>query len=326
MARQNRIEIRNGIYHVINRGNYRSWIFQTEGAKLSFESALFEACERYHWTLSAYCILSNHFHLCLGTPNGGLSEGMRWLQGTFATRFNRLRKENGHCFQGRFKSPVVQPGHHWVEVVNYIHLNPLHAGHESETGIGEYRWSSLYFWPKRKRRAPCFDTRWMDYTDMVRDSPSGWRKYKASLHLRAAQTGEEKDRLEKKMNLGWCLGDREFKKELVKDYLEQNGFVYQEKAELAEWNEMQWESYLDLALERLGIAVDAVWKSKFSEPWKLAIASKMKRETSATNSWLSRNLNMGNPKAVSANCGKYIRDRQPRCPFAKLLENMKYEH
>jgi len=102
-----RIESSDSIYHVINRGHTRSFIFESEGAKVGFERTLFEACERADWKLLAYCILSNHFHLCLGTPRGNLSEGMRWLQATFANRFNRYRKESGHLFQGRFKSLVV---------------------------------------------------------------------------------------------------------------------------------------------------------------------------------------------------------------------------
>ena len=101
MARKARIEEHGGIYHVINRGNHRQWIFQTEGAKVGFEKALFEACEPTGWLLHAHCIMGNHFHLALETPKGNLSEGMRWLQSVFANRFNRLRSETDQLFQGR---------------------------------------------------------------------------------------------------------------------------------------------------------------------------------------------------------------------------------
>lgn len=123
-----------------------------------------------------------------------------------------------------------------------------------------------------------------------------------------------------------CFGDRKFKKDKAKEYLEKEAMVYLEKTELAEWNEMQWESSLDLAICRLDISLGTISTSKFSEPWKLAVAPKIKQETFVSNSWLSHNLNMGNPKAVSANCGNYIRDRQSRCPFAKQLNHLKYEH
>ena len=68
MPRAPRIESSEGLYHVINRGNYRSHIFGTEGAKASFEKCLFEACERFGWELLGYCLMGNHFHLCLATP------------------------------------------------------------------------------------------------------------------------------------------------------------------------------------------------------------------------------------------------------------------
>ena len=87
MARKLRPEFNGGLYHVINRGNYRAFVFDTDGAKDAFSEALWEACEKFSWELSAYCVMGNHFHLCLGTPLGNLSVGMRWLQATFAMRF-----------------------------------------------------------------------------------------------------------------------------------------------------------------------------------------------------------------------------------------------
>lgn len=95
MPRRPRVESSGGLYHVINRGNYRSYIFDTDVARFSFAKALDEACVRFSWELSAYCLMGNHYHLCVGTPLGNLSSGMRWLQATFAYRFNRYRKESG---------------------------------------------------------------------------------------------------------------------------------------------------------------------------------------------------------------------------------------
>ena len=110
------------MYHVLNRGNYRSWIFEDEGAKSSFEKCLFEACERSGWILHAYCVMGNHYHLAIETPLGNLSSGMKWLQGVFATRYNRFRKERGHLFQGRYKSILVEGGERLAWLCHYIHL------------------------------------------------------------------------------------------------------------------------------------------------------------------------------------------------------------
>src|SRR5512147_1697273 len=103
MARKLRLEFPGACYHVINRGNYRADIFKTEGAKAAFEACLFEACEKSNWVLHAYVLMSNHYHLALETPDGNLVAGMQWLQATFANRFNKLRGERGHLFQGRYK-------------------------------------------------------------------------------------------------------------------------------------------------------------------------------------------------------------------------------
>ena len=102
MARRMRIQFEGAIYHVINRGNYRRDVFETPATAKAFELTLDQTCERYRWRLHAYVIMRNHYHLALETPHANLVEGMHWLQSTLATRFNRLRSERGHLFQGRY--------------------------------------------------------------------------------------------------------------------------------------------------------------------------------------------------------------------------------
>ena len=144
MPRKPRIESSDGTYHVINRGNYQRAIFESEGARLSFEKTLFESCERFGWRLLAFCLMDNHFHLCLSTPLGNLSAGMAWLQGTYAKRFNGYRSLVGHLFQGRFKSLAVEPGTHLINLIDYIHLNPVRAGLTSVESRNHYRGTSLW--------------------------------------------------------------------------------------------------------------------------------------------------------------------------------------
>jgi len=103
------LESAAGGYHVLNRGNYRLDLFRSEKAKATFLQCLDEACAKTGWEVHAWCLMSNHYHLAISTPHGNLVEGMRWLQGTFAVRFNRFRAERGHLFQGRYKSLVVDP-------------------------------------------------------------------------------------------------------------------------------------------------------------------------------------------------------------------------
>jgi len=80
MPRSLRIEKENGVYHIINRGNYRQDLFINEGTHRSFEKCLFETCEKCGWILEGFCVMTNHFHLVVRTPKGNLIYGMKWLQ------------------------------------------------------------------------------------------------------------------------------------------------------------------------------------------------------------------------------------------------------
>ena len=99
-----------------------------------------------------------------------------------------------------------------------------------------------------------------------------------------------------------------------------------EKQELKEFNELQWEKFVQEALSALGLKERSIGDSPYSARWKLAIASQLKRSSSVSNAWLSHRLNMGAPNAVSNNCGRYQRECESDCEFAGRLKNMKYEH
>ena len=108
MARRLRIEYPGALQHVINRGNYRRDLFENVGAAEAFLRVLFEAADKFGWWVHAYVLMRNHFHLAIETPQPNLGDGMHWLQTTMSPRVNRLRKEHGHLFQGRYKSLVIE--------------------------------------------------------------------------------------------------------------------------------------------------------------------------------------------------------------------------
>jgi len=152
MARSLRIERANGVYHIINRGNYRHDLFINDGAHEAFERCLFEACEKCGWILEGHCVMTNHFHLVIRTPQGNLSYGMKWLQATFANRYHRFHKVHGKLFQGRFKSLIVEEDGYLGALQHYVHLNPVRARMYTVDELKEYRWSSYwYLWNPRKR-------------------------------------------------------------------------------------------------------------------------------------------------------------------------------
>jgi REP element-mobilizing transposase RayT len=128
MSRPLRVEFSGACYHVINRGNYRRDLFTDKGAAEAFERTLAQAAERFGWLLHAYAMMRNHFHLGLEIAEPNLSEGMKWLQGTWIRRYNGFRHLVGRPFQGRYKALLVEPGMPFGQVCHYIHLNPVRAG------------------------------------------------------------------------------------------------------------------------------------------------------------------------------------------------------
>ena len=107
MARPLRIEYPGAVYHVTSRGNARRKIYLDDDDREMFLATLAWVGERFGWICHAYCLMGNHFHLLIETPNPNLSLGMRQLNGVYTQRFNRRHKKAGHLFQGRFKAIFI---------------------------------------------------------------------------------------------------------------------------------------------------------------------------------------------------------------------------
>jgi len=140
MARPLRVEFPGALYHVTSRGNAGQEVFLDDGDRLNFLDILAEVVERYRFICYAYCLMGNHYHLLLETPEANLSRGMRQLNGVYTQRFNRRHKRSGHLFQGRYKAILVEKDAYLLEVARYIVLNPVRAG--LVRSPGRWRWSS----------------------------------------------------------------------------------------------------------------------------------------------------------------------------------------
>lgn len=140
MARPLRIEYPGAFYHVTSRGNEQKDVFKSQKDREKFLDYLASATQRYGAVLHAYCLMSNHYHLLLETPDGNLSQIMRHINGAYTTYFNVKRKRAGHLFQGRYKAILVEFDEYAMELTRYIHLNPVRAGMVARPE--DYIWSS----------------------------------------------------------------------------------------------------------------------------------------------------------------------------------------
>lgn len=140
MARPLRIEFAGALYHVTSRGDRQEDIYLTDNDRESFLKVLSEVCNRFNWVVHAYCLMTNHYHLLIETPDANLSQGMRQLNGVYTQTFNRQHKRVGHVFQGRYKAILVQKESYLLELARYIVLNPVRA-HMVRTAK-DWPWSS----------------------------------------------------------------------------------------------------------------------------------------------------------------------------------------
>jgi len=140
MTRPLRLEFQDAIYHVTSRGNARNAVFLDDQDRESFFVCLGEVVVRFGWLCHAYCLMDNHYHLLIETPEGNLSLGMRQLNGVYTQRFNRHHGSVGHLFQGRFKAIVVDRDCYLLELCRYVVLNPIRAAMVKH--IEHYPWSS----------------------------------------------------------------------------------------------------------------------------------------------------------------------------------------
>lgn len=322
MARPLRFEYPGAMYHVINRGKHRYWVFKDEGARKSFEKALFEACDEHGWILHAYCIMGNHFHLALETPEGNLSSGMAWLQSTFAMRLNRYRKERGHVFQGRFKSIVVEDAQRMARLCHYIHLNPTRAKILSVKSLGGYRHSSLHWLLQGTKGRPRFleFSAMLDSCGGLKDGPTGRRKYLEYLERLSADEPRQKSLLFDRMSKGWAHGNQAFKNALIEDRKREVEQRIADGDADREAKEQLWENALSVCLRELKKDKRGIDSDPKSAHWKVAVCAFLRRRFRCQSIWVSERLNMGTEAGVSRALRRLREGNSPEAE--KALESL----
>jgi len=299
MARKTRLEYPGACYHVINRGNYRRWVFEEDGAKDAFEQCLAEGAARSGWVVHAWVVMGNHFHLALETPEGNLCAGMQWLQTTYAARFNRLRRERGHLFEGRYKAIAVERGEALGRVCHYIDLNPVRAGVVGVDQVESYRFGSFARLMKPKQRPV-----WLDVSVTLAeagglsDTPRGRKAYREFLGWLVEEIKAGREKAYRDLSKGWALGGEDFRQDLRQRYGEH---VESERAmdptARTTWRQQEWRARLESLVRRLSPAERSDTRS--SAVWKAVVAERMKSLTEATNAWLATELGIGSAPYVS---------------------------
>ncbi len=216
MSRPARIEYPGAFYHVMNRGRGRGDIFHGDEYFIVFLSVLSEAVERFGIKLHAYCLMTNHYHLLISTPEGNLQRAMRHIGGVYTQRYNKLQLTDGSLFKGRYKSILIDSDEYLLHVSKYIHLNPSEARMVEK--LSDYRWSSYPAFIKKSKVE-----KWLSIDEVYsqltvkRDKAKRYREYVEEIDM-----SDDVKAFYAKSRLSPILGDQTFAESVITNDLSNN--------------------------------------------------------------------------------------------------------
>ena len=291
MPRAMRVEYPGAIYHVMDRGDRQDLL-----------KTLAEACRKTDWQVHAYCLMRNHFHLVVETPSANLVEGMRWFLSAYTIRLNHRQKLFGHVFSGRYKALIVEgSGNGYLKTAcDYVHLNPVRAHLlRPEDRLLAYPWSSFGWYLAAPEHRPG----WMRVDRLLGehgiqgDSAAGRQEFER--HMEARRLEEVDEEALKPLRRGWCLGSEEFRQKmlgLMEEKLGDNhsGELRRETAE-QKANRIIAEELLSRGWKES----DLTTRGR-SDRGKLAIASRLRSETTLPIKWIAARVHIGTAKGAKS--------------------------
>ena len=210
MARQWRIEFEGALYHILSRGNGQQYIFLEDEDRYCFFDILSEMSERFAIDIFAYVLMDNHYHILLRTQKPNLSKSMQWLGTTYTRRFNLNHLQNGHLFQGRYKSIIIENDAYLLRLSYYIHRNPLRAGIVQR--LADYPWSSYPAYAYKKKHPE-----WLK-TDVILKQYNAKDKQRA-YRQKVQKYSDEKNRIWEDVRHGLIYGSQNFVDKIKSNYL-----------------------------------------------------------------------------------------------------------
>ena len=280
----------------MSRGDRREAIVSSDADRELWIGTLGEACAKCDWQVHAYCLMSNHFHLVVETPQANLVAGMKWFLGTYTVRFNTRHRLRGHLFAGRYKSLLVDDSDdHYLRVVcDYVHLNPARAkliGPEQR--LENYKWSSYPAYLDKNANRPL----WLRTDRLLGEH--GLRENNRMARLEFAQRVEAR-RSEPndagsdngELRRGWHLGGDGFVSRLL-DRLEGRVTENHRARERAETDVARAERIIQAGLRELGWTETDLRDRKKCVVEKVRLARQVRAETTLSLKWVAARLNMG---------------------------------
>ena len=301
VPRKIRIQYPGAMYHIMSRGNRRENIFLNDVDRHDFLKTLAEACQKTGWQVHAYCLMSNHYHLVLETPNANLVPGMAWLQSTYTIRLNHRHKLIGHVLSGRYRAQVVEgSGNGYLRTAcDYVHLNPVRAHLlRPEERLLAYPWSSFGYYLSAPQHRPA----WMRVDRLLgehgiqQDTAAGRQLFEQRMEARRAEIGDEQ--AVSQLRRGWFVGSELFKAQLLEKIdgklgEHHSGALHRETAQA------KAERIICEELRRLGWHESDLALRAKSDPTKMQIAARVRNETTLSIKEIAARIHLGTTKSAN---------------------------
>jgi REP element-mobilizing transposase RayT len=298
----------------MSRGDRREDIFLDDVDRHEFLATLAAACQKTGWRIHAYCLMRNHFHLVVEAPEANLVTGMSWLLSTYTIRFNRRHKLFGHVFSGRYKALLVDgSGNGYFKTVcDYVHLNPVRARLlKSDDGLAAYPWSSMAWYGTAREHRPFWLSvdRLLGAHGIPSDTPAGRAEFQLRMEARRAE--EEDEETLQSIRQSWSFGSEQSKAELfqsIEGELGENhaGELHHQSSTA------RAERIVGEELARLGWTEAILATERKNAPEKLALAARLRKETTLTIKQIAARVHLGTSKGANANLHRFMQTNRPR--------------
>jgi putative transposase len=295
-----RIQYAGACYHIISRGDGREAIFLNDADREDFCRTLGRTCQKTGWQVHAYCLMTNHFHLVVETPQPNLALGMKWLLGTYTQRFNFRKEHWGHLFGGRYKAQLIDERSptYLLCACNYVHLNPVRARIvRKEQKLQSFRWSSYpgYLNPKLRPSWLRVD-RLLGEHGLQKDTAASRREFERRM-VRVRMEGASE--VQALMRSGGKIGAEDFSDWLA-DKLARRGRKDERARERRETDAALAEALVQKELAKVRWREIDLARHRKGHPVKTKIARELRTVTPMTRQWIADRLRMGSASYLSA--------------------------
>jgi putative transposase len=261
-------------------------------------------------------LMRNHYHLVLETPNANLVAGMAWLQSTYTIRLNNRHKLTGHVLSGRYKAQLVEgSGSGYLRTAcDYVHLNPVRANLLApEDRLLAYPWSSfpLYLSAREHRPRWLRTDRLLGEHGVAQDTPAGRQEFERHMERRRLEEVDEEALQEFRQT--WSIGGEAFRRECLAQMDGKVGENHPGQTRL-ESAEAKADRILTEELSRLQWTQSDLAGQAKNHPAKLALAARLRQETTLSVKEIAARLNLGKPKGARTNLHKFLNPTQPAGP------------